>query len=218
MLGRFTLMSKSDAEAVLSALLREINGLECPVYQAGLHVRAVHKRRVSPLLPSQLEGIDCRHIGADRQVASRAGIRKGSSFCDSARGVAGFSGPKGARSFGERRVSPAVVSERDFQARSFGWAGIQQSGGGVEDSEKCQRTGDASTDGKGGSCIPGGLRSPGKLIARLAIFEGLRPGGDFGSSLEGAPRHHSGGGTHLQASSTRRKTARSAKEESRMGR
>ena len=37
-------------------------------------------------------------------------------------------------------------------------------------------TGDAPADGRGGEQISGGLRPPGELIARLAIFEGMRPG------------------------------------------
>ena len=52
-----------------------------------------------------------------------------------------------------------------------------------------------------------------KLIARLAIFEGLAARRDSGASVEGARRRHpSGGGARLQTRSrTLRRTARSAK-------
>src|SRR6266852_1222827 len=104
--------------------------------QAGVRVRAVHERGLSAVLSPRLEGIDRGDFGTNRQVASRAGTREGSPSRSSARGAAGFSGPKGARSLIQRRVSPAVVPEWDFQTRTVGRACAQQSGSRTEDSEK----------------------------------------------------------------------------------
>ena len=83
MLGRQSQMTKAEAEAVLSAILREINSGSGTSGKAGLHVRAVRKRRVPAVLPPQLEGIDRGHLGTDRQVASHTRVREGLSFTGS---------------------------------------------------------------------------------------------------------------------------------------
>ena len=51
--------------------------------EAGLHVRAVRRRRVPAVLPSELEGIDRGHFGADRKNASGLGVRDSICFMQS---------------------------------------------------------------------------------------------------------------------------------------
>ena len=135
-LGRCSQMSKAEAEA---ATLRDAQGYQQrrdPDGEAGVHVRAVYQRRVPAVLPSQLEGIDRGHLGADRQIASHPGVREATAPCDPARGIAGLPRPEGAGSIVQRGGPFAVVPEWDFQAGHVGRADAQQSGGRVEDSEK----------------------------------------------------------------------------------
>ena len=107
-----------------------------PDGEAGVHVRAVHQRRVPAVLPSQLEGIDRGHLGADRQIASHPGVREATAPCDPARGIAGLPRPEGAGFILQPGSPSAVVPEWGFQAGRVGRADAQQSGGRVENSEK----------------------------------------------------------------------------------
>ena len=70
-LGRCSQMTKAEAEAALSALLRAINSGATQTAQPVYTFEQFIRRRVPAVLPSQLEGIDCGHFGADHQVASR---------------------------------------------------------------------------------------------------------------------------------------------------
>src|SRR5262249_24515083 len=56
----------------------------------GMHLRAVYRWSVSAVLPSQLEGIDCGNLGADRQEASHSGVREGSGSRNPAGSFAGL--------------------------------------------------------------------------------------------------------------------------------
>src|ERR1022692_316764 len=168
--------------------------------EAGLHVRAVRKRRVSSVWPSQLERINGGHFGTDRQNSSCAGTGEATSPRTPARGVARSSGPKGARSLIERRVPSAMVPKRDFQTRPFRRARFEQSGSSAENSEKVSaRASDAPPDGRGGEFVPGGVRTPGEVDCTSRYFRGDAARRNSGSSLEGpCGRHSSGGRARLQ--------------------
>src|SRR5262249_32944912 len=75
---------------------------------------------------------------------------------------------------------PAMVPERDIQTRSIRRPDSQQPGCRTQDSEEMSTaTYHAPAVNRGGDPIPGGPRPRERLIARLAIFEGMRPGEIF---------------------------------------
>ena len=158
-----------------------------PDGEGSLYVRAVYQRRVSAVLPPQLEGIDCGHFGADRKITSRFRVGEVAASCSAARGVAGPSRPKGVGSFVERSLPLAVVSEWNFQACPVRWAGAQQPGSRVEDSEKMSaRTNDASADGRGGNEIHRGVRSQRETDFTACDLRGASSRRNSCSSVEGA--------------------------------
>ena len=220
--GRCSQMSKAEAEAATSAMLRDINSgvaqMAKPVYTFEQFV----KRRVFAVLPPQLEGIDRGHLGADRQIASCPGVREASASCDPARGIARLPRPEGAGSYPPASVCPsAVVPEWGFQAGHVGRADSEQSGGRVENSKKMPAgPRDAPADGRGGESVPGGLRPPGEVDCEARNFRRHAARRDPGASVEvGCRRSHPGGGARLQTGvRTRRRTARPARARSRTAR
>ena len=155
--------------------------------QAGTDLQAVHQRGVLAVLTPQLEGIDCGHFGADRKITSRFGVGEVAASCSAARGVAGPSRPQGVGSFVERSLPSAVVSKWNFQARPIRWAGAQQPGSRVEDSEKMSaRTNNASADGRGGNEIHRGVRSQRETDFTACDLRGASSRRDSCSSVEGA--------------------------------
>src|SRR5580658_8689466 len=127
-----------------------------PRGKTGLHVPAVCEGGVPAVLPTELEGINRGHIGADYQVASHTGVRQESASFNRSGSVAGFSRPESRGAVGQRSGAFALVSERNVQAGHVRWSDAQQSGGGVENSKKVSAgPGDAASDRRGGKHLPG---------------------------------------------------------------
>ena len=80
--------------------------------KAGLCVQAVCGGRVLAILPSQLEGIDCGHIGADDQLTPDPGVWKESASRDSEGRPARLPRPKSGGFFSQCGCSSEVVSKR----------------------------------------------------------------------------------------------------------
>src|SRR5262249_1435676 len=99
----------------------------CSKPKTGLHVRGICRGRVFAVLPAHLEGINRKHFGTDNQIGSHFGARKNSSPRGEARRTARSSGPKGAGFFFQPGFPLAMVSQRDFQARSIRWSSALES-------------------------------------------------------------------------------------------
>ena len=160
-----------------------------PDGEAGVHVRAVYQWRVPAVLPSQLEGIDRGHLGADRQIASYPGVREATAPCDPAGRIAGLPRPEGPGFIFQPGSPSAVVPEWDLQAGHVGRADAQQSGGRVEDSEKMPAgPRSATAGGRGGEYVPGGLRPSGEVDREARNLRRHAPGRDPGAPVEiGSP-------------------------------
>ena len=151
------------------------------------------------MLPSQLERINRGHLRADRQVSFNTGF--GNDLLHSIR-------REELRDSLDRKrwiFSSSVVSHlRWFLNGIFKLAlsectDSRQPGCGAEDSKEMSgRPSDAAADGGGGKQIPGSRRLREKLIARLAIFEGM--GGSNPSVVVegGRRRDNPSGGERLQ--------------------
>ena len=189
--------------------------------EAGVHVRAVHQRRVPAVLPSQLEGIDRGHLGADREVASHPGVREGSAACNPARGVAGFSRPESAGFVFQPGGPSAVVSERDLQTRHVGRVGANNPAAELRIPRKCQpgREMRPLTEEEVNK-YSGGLRPPREVDREARDLRGHASRRDPGAPMEvGGWGNNSGGAARVQAGArTRRRMARPAKAPSRTAR
>ena len=130
-IGRNSQMSKAEAEVVLSSILRDINSGTSKTTKPVYTFKEVWGGRVLAILPSQLEGINCGHIGADHQFASCSRVREEPASRDSEGRPARLSRPESGGYVSQCGGISKVVSKRHLQACHVRWAHPQQPGSGV---------------------------------------------------------------------------------------
>src|SRR5262245_24819914 len=149
----------------------------CSEPKTGLHVQGICRGSVLTVLPPHLEGINRKYLGTVNQNSSHFGAWKNSAPRGEARRAPGSSGPKSAGFLIQRSFPLAMVSQRDFQTRSFGWSSAFESRSRASNSKEVStRTNDASINRRGGRKIHFDFRHSGKAHFAACNLRRLRPG------------------------------------------